>query len=94
MARALFGDELERAVKELHHQFWCLRVDADAFGEPGFENDATYADMVRRSLWNSRIPGADNNEVTDAIKDYVATIERICLPVLREDAMNETHNVH
>jgi hypothetical protein len=88
MARALFGEELEQSIMELHRQFWDLRVDADSYSNDEDVRDTDFSDKIKRALWGGPSREGKVNEVSDAIAKSVATIERICLPVLRDDTIN------
>lgn len=82
MARALFGEDLEKAIESLRHQFWIVQVDAESYmGDDG--RDADFSKKIRRGLYEIKAPEGEANEVTDKIEAAVATIEATCLPVLR-----------
>lgn len=82
MARALFGEELEKALDILNHQFHSVRVYVDAN-----HNDYDNADKEFRSQINRTIrtgcPSVEENEVDQIITAQIKTIEDICVPVLR-----------
>lgn len=83
MARALFGEELEKAIESLRHQFWIVQVDANAYMDDD-GRDPEFSAKVRRGLYEvASIEGQPPNEITDAVEKAVATIETTCLPVLR-----------
>jgi hypothetical protein len=90
MARALFGEELEQAIKELHRQFWNLRVDAEFYGDDEDRRNTAFSDKIERALRDAPSLEGEINEVSDTIAKSVATIERICLPVLRDDTINRS----
>lgn len=82
MASALFGDELENALDKLHHQFWVVRVYAEAYAEDHNGNDLEFNQKIHKALYEA--PDADQGgEVSKAIIDAIQTIERICVPALR-----------
>ncbi|THD38319.1 MAG: hypothetical protein E7773_00770 [Sphingomonas sp.] len=85
MARALFSEELEKAVETLNRQFWIIRtyVDASVDDEPGL--DADFTQKIRRAMYDIDPQEGEENEVTTAVNGAVATIERICVPSLRLD---------
>jgi hypothetical protein len=82
MARALFGEELEKAIESLHHQFWIVQVDAESYmNDEGEDRDFTR--KIRRGMYAVSPPEGEVNEVTEKVETAVATIEATCLPVLR-----------
>jgi hypothetical protein len=86
MARALFGEELEQAIEKLNHQFWIVQVDVDSYVDDEGGTDAEFTKKLRRGMYAIKPPEGELNEVTEAMEAAVATIERICLPVLRLEA--------
>ena len=88
MARALFGEDLENAIETLHHQFHIVRTYADAYVDDYNGTDRDFTVKIRRALFaaNKRTAG-EENEVSDAIDTSIATIEAICLPYLRMEAL-------
>jgi hypothetical protein len=83
MARALFGEDLEKAIESLSHQFWIVQVDVDSYiDDEG--RDQNFSKKIRRGMYDiTPIEEGEVNEVTDAIEKACETIEAICLPVLR-----------
>lgn len=84
MARALFGEDLEKAIDKLHHQFHIVRTYADAYVDDYNGTDRNFTVQIRRALFASgeRREG-EENEISDAIESAIATIEATCLPYLR-----------
>lgn len=82
MARALFGEELESAVRKLRHQFWIVQIDAESYIDDN-GSDQDFTKKIRKGMY--RIFD-DENEVTIAINGSVQIIESTCLPVLRLEA--------
>jgi hypothetical protein len=82
MARALFGEELEKAIECLHHQFWIVQVDAESYMDDD-GSDQDFTKKIRRGMYAIKPPEGEVNEVTDKIEAAVATIEETCLPILR-----------
>ena len=81
MARALFGEELEKAIESLRHQFWIVQVDAESYmDDDGGDRDFTI--KIRRGMYEVTARDGEVNEVTDKIEAAVATIEATCLPML------------
>lgn len=83
MARALFGEELEKAIEALNHQFWIVRVDVECYIDDNGA-DPEFSAKLRRGMYDVvPAPNDPANEISDAIKTAVATIEATCLPILR-----------
>ncbi len=81
MARALFGEILEKALEELHHQFWIVQIDVESFvDDEGGNSDFTK--KIRRGMYDVSPREGENNEVSDRIAASVVEIEGICLPAL------------
>lgn len=79
-ARAVFGHELGEAMHELHRQLWIFRTTVEAF----VANDTGDREITRSimiELNDHQLSGA--GRITISIKASIATIEAICLPVLR-----------
>lgn len=81
LAKALFDQDLEEAIGELHRQRWIFRTYVDAAADDRGE-DQDWSREIRANLHESRGRLGDD-EISRAVADNVATIERICLPVLR-----------
>jgi hypothetical protein len=82
MARALFGEDLEKGVDTLRRQFWMVHVDVESYlDDDGTDKDFTR--KIREGMYEISARKGEVNEVTDAIETSVATIEKHCLPVLR-----------
>ena len=79
MARALFGEELESAVRKLRHQFWIIQVDAESYMDDN-GSDQDFTKKIRNGMYRVQ---DEENEVTIAINEVVHIIEITCLPVLR-----------
>jgi len=82
MARALFGEELEQAIESLNHQFWIVQVDVESYIDDD-GSDPDFTRKIRRGMYEIKPPEGEVNEVTEAIEKSVETIEKHCLPVLR-----------
>lgn len=85
LARAMFCEELEKAVETLRHQFWLVQVSVDAYVEDEHGTDEEFTKNIRRSMSDVEPRAGEKNEVSDAIAQSVATIERICIPALKLD---------
>jgi hypothetical protein len=83
MARALFGEELEKKLETLNHQFWIVQVDVESYVDDEDGTDKAFTAKIRRGMYAVKPREGEVNEVTDATETSVAAIERICLPVLR-----------
>ena len=87
MARALFGEDLEKAMETLNRQFWLVKVSVDAT-----LMDASHIDANLRAKINSDIyegyPSPEENEIDKTIAEQVKIIESICVPFLRLDGGN------
>lgn len=84
MARALFNEELEKAIDTLSHQFWMVQVDVDCYIDDDGKSDPEFSKKIRRGMYD--VGPTKDNEVSAAIKESVSTIERLCAPALRLDA--------
>lgn len=85
LARAMFCDELEKAVEALRQQFWLVQVAVNAYAEDEHGTDEEFTKNIRRSMSDVEPRAGEKNEVSDAIAESVATIERICIPALKLD---------
>lgn len=84
MARALFGEDLESAVEELHRQFHLFSIAL----EENFEDSGRDPDFSRelRSTLSSSKSSRHPNEMNETILKLVEEIELKLLPVLRLNA--------
>lgn len=87
MARALFSEELEKAIETLRHQFWIVQCDVDAYIDDEHGTDEEFTKKIRRGMYDVSPRKGEKNEVTDTINGAVETIERICEPALRLDPL-------
>lgn len=85
MARALFGEELEQAIENLNRQFWIVQVDVESYVDDEGGTDREFTRKIRRGMYAVKPPEGEVNEITEAMKAAVATIERICIPIVRLD---------
>jgi hypothetical protein len=81
MARALFGEELEKAIETLAHQFWLVQVNVESYVDDD-GSDQEFSRKIRRGMYEIEPMDDTVNEITDAAENAVATIEATCLPVL------------
>lgn len=82
MARAFFGEELEKAIEKLNHQFWSVKVYVDANHKDKTGADAEFRKKIESTIWEGW-PSKAENEVDQIIAAQVKIIEDICVPVLR-----------
>jgi len=82
MARAFFGEELEKALEELNHQFWTVKVYVDANHNDKTGSDADFRRKIQSTIWEG-YPSVEENEVDKTIVEQVQLIESTLIPVLR-----------
>ena len=82
MARAFFGEELEKAIEKLNHQFWSVKVYVDANHRDKTGADAEFRKKIESTIWEGW-PSAEENEVDQIIAKQIKIIEDACVPVLR-----------
>lgn len=82
MARAFFGEELEKAIEKLNHQFWSVKVYVDANHRDKTGADAEFRKKIESTIWEGW-PSAAENEVDQIIAAQIKIIEDACVPVLR-----------
>ena len=82
MARAFFGEDLEKALEKLNHQFWTVKVYVDANHSDKTGADADFRRKIESSIWEG-YPSAEENEVNQIIAAQVKLIEDTLVPVLR-----------
>lgn len=90
MARALFSEELEKAVEKLRHQFWSIQVDVEAYVDDEHGNDAEFTKQIRRGMYDVKPRQGEINETSAAIANAVEAIERICEPALRLEPLRRS----
>ena len=82
MARAIFGEQLERALEELNQQFWIVQIDVESYiNDEG--QDAVFTKKIRRGMYDVDPREGEVNEVSEKIELSVSEIEKNCLPALR-----------
>lgn len=82
MARALFGEELEKAIEKLIHQFWSVKVYVDANHSDRNGADTDFRKKIDSTIWEG-YPSPEENEMDQIIAAQVKIIEDLCVPVLR-----------
>jgi hypothetical protein len=82
MARALFGEDLEKALVSLGHQFQVVDVMVRAYPDDNGADQA-FTGRIRRAMNEAEQVEGQPNEVNDKIEAAVVAIEGACLPVLR-----------
>jgi hypothetical protein len=87
MARALFGEALEKAIESLDHQFHVVLVYAESYVDDYNGNDPEFTKQIKHALFmrNKRVEGQPD-EVSDATTSAIETIEQTCLRYLRLEA--------
>ncbi|MXP27916.1 hypothetical protein GRI58_03650 [Porphyrobacter algicida] len=80
LAKALFDDDLEKALQSLLHCRWKIRVSLDLYSQD-VEADPDFAVKLRKEIWG-RI-GEGEDDISVAARSAIETIEGKCLPVLR-----------
>ncbi|MBC7668371.1 MAG: hypothetical protein H7236_07955 [Gemmatimonadaceae bacterium] len=89
MARALFGEELEKAIENLNRQFWSVRVYVGAKHRDGSGSDPDLIRKIESTIWEG-YPSTEENEIDQIITSQVKIIEDICVPVLRLEVAKKT----
>ncbi|MCA2009818.1 hypothetical protein [Tritonibacter mobilis] len=83
MARALFGEQVEKALELLNRQFHLVQISVDANSETC--NDREFLRSIREDISSSS--GTDRpNKMNELIEEQVKLIEDVLLPVLRLEA--------
>lgn len=83
MARALFGEQVEKALELLNRQFHMIQISVDANSETG--NDREFSRSIREDISSSS--GTDRpNKMNLLIEEQVKLIEDALVPVLRLEA--------
>ena len=97
MARAMFGDEVEKAIEAMKHHFWSVHVAVGFYHQDQKsavqDPSRPFAQKMERILWSDRRGFIEDEEVADGgtplnemdveIAKNVALIEAVCLPALR-----------
>lgn len=89
MARALFNDDLETAIKKLRDQFWYVQCDVDAYVDDEGSPDAEFTKKIKRGIYDMGTK-EEPNEMTLTIDELVASIEQLCAPALRFDEESQS----
>lgn len=87
MARALFSEDLEKALEKLNHQFWTVQVYVDAYLRDSVGSERPFRQKIDQAIYEG-YPGTEENEVDTTVKQSVKTIEDACLPILRLEESN------
>ena len=94
MARALFGSDLEEALKELRSQFWIVQVNVDSYIDDEGVNDIEFTKKIRRAMYYIQPVTGETNEISQAISESVAKIETVCEPALRLETTKQNRRKH
>ena len=82
MARALFGEQLEKALETLNKQFWTVKVYVDANHHDKSGADRAFRRKIESTIWTG-YPSKEENEIDQTVDAQIKIIEDICVPVLR-----------
>jgi hypothetical protein len=82
MARSMFSEELENAIKTIKFQFGVVQSYVDIYVEVAKLKDEDLAKKIRTAMYGHAAKG-EPNEISDAVAVSVAIIESICEPALR-----------
>lgn len=82
MARALFGEELEKAIEKLNHQFHTVHVFVNANMRDRGDPDRDFRKKIDAAIFEG-YPYDEPNETDQTIAAQVKLIEDACVPVLR-----------
>lgn len=85
IARALFSEDLEKAVDKLRHQFWVVQVDAESHADDE-GSDPEFTRSIHRGLYETKPRKGERNEISDAVQEAVKAVEGICQPALRMES--------
>ncbi len=83
IARALFGNKLEKAIEDLLQQFQVVYAGASAQADFTDHTQPSFRSKIERSLWKGYHLENEENEVDLKIQNLVEEIENICQPKLR-----------
>jgi hypothetical protein len=83
MARALFGERVEKALENLRRQFWIVQVAVDSYVDDEGGTDAEFTKQLRRQMYDVSPRAGEKNAVSDEIAEAVSIIEETCMPALR-----------
>lgn len=82
MARALFGEQVEKAMDELNRHFNYVNAAVQAQYRFDEHTEREFRDDIEGQLW-SGYPTTAKNKMDQDIAALVVTIEGACVPVLR-----------
>ncbi|MEQ9448787.1 MAG: hypothetical protein RLN70_07730 [Rhodospirillaceae bacterium] len=85
MARALFGEQLEKAIETLNHQFRTVQIYVDANHRDRNDADTDFRGKISSAIFEG-YPSSAENEIDQTVTAQVGIIESICLPILRLEA--------
>jgi len=73
-----------RRLSKVNHQFWIVQVDVDSYVDDDGVSDPEFTKKIRRGMYAIEPSNGQVNEVSKTIEEAVSTIERLCLPTLRQ----------
>lgn len=91
MARALFGEELEKALEVLTDQFYTVKICADWYAEDPRHNTHEDNHKIRSGMYHGFGAHSSGNEVDEIIAAQVKLVEDICVPVLRLEGIGKRY---
>jgi len=81
MAKALFGDQVHKAVSDYHHQFWVLQTYLEAYCHDEHGNDADFTRKISEAMAAGE--DATQDEISAKLVAAREMLEITCLPLLR-----------
>jgi hypothetical protein len=88
MSMALFGKDVENAIKQIASQFVLLQVHMKAFAEHNGPENAAFL-VSRKMLSGVTHQLMPPDEITVGMDRAIAEIERVCIPILRMEEAKE-----
>ena len=82
MARAMFGEYLEKSIEQMSRQFWIVQVNVDSYVDDEHGTDAKFTQKIRYGMYDITPMTNQKNEVSDAISNSVSKIESVCAPAI------------
>lgn len=83
LARVMFSGAVEQALSDLRQQFHIVRTMHGEYVDDWDGRDAEFTAKIRRAMYDIEPADGSLNEVSEAIKEAVRTIESAVEPALR-----------
>ena len=83
MAKALWGEELHKALTDFHHQFWILETYIQAYANDEDGTDSNFTKKISQAIASSTDDRDD--EISTEMARCLKKIENTLLPVLRTE---------